>query len=494
MGIVKRQSFKQVILQIIGIIIGAVSVLFIYPLNTEILGFGRFIWDSGILFSAIVLLGANNGLIRFFPKMKLSDGRNYALPYFSLYLLIGIVLFAGFYFYFGETILLWLNKNNATYLEYNNYLFISVILTAIIIFLNGYCQSLKRIVIPYITSNTLKKVGLPIFILAYVYGYINTQNFANLLIGTLILGIVIQIGYLYLMHPQKVGPIDWQWTRSEWKTISKYAFVSMFGAIGSSFAFKIDSFMISTLVDYNSNGIYAIGFFIANMVYIPYLALAAILSPIISENTTIQNWSKIDEYYKQGGRIMLTLGIPIFLLGYFCIPDLQNLFPSNKDFEVLGIIVLLIGLTKLFDLATSVNSQILVYSDLYVQNLILTIVMGILNIILNYFFILQLGMGIVGVAMASMINIFIFNAVKLLILYRKYKISPFSFQMLGLVLLGGVLFVLLTYFPAITHPYWSILAKGLSVGLIYAVVVKGFNLSPELESYAKELWGKLGMK
>ncbi|WP_236969794.1 lipopolysaccharide biosynthesis protein [Membranihabitans marinus] len=490
----KRQSAKQSLLQILGIFIGGISVLYIYPLDTEMLGFARFIWDTGILFSSVVLLGSDSGLIRFFPRMRLKSGQNFSLPFYSLLLLVGIVFFSIIYMMFGDRILTLLNKNNTEYLVYNNYFFFSIILTSIIMFLNVYCNTLKRIVVPFIASNLIKKITLPLLILASVYGYINTLTFANMLIVTLLLAILLQVVYIYMVTGWRLGKIDWTYIKRNWQPVFNFSFISTFGAIGSNFAFQIDSFMISTLVDYNSNGIYAIAFFIANMVYIPFSALSGIMSPILSENISSKNWPKIDEHYKQGSIIMLTIGIPIFLLGYFCIPDLQNIFPTNKDFQVLGVIVLLIGLTKLFDLATSYNSQILLYSDLYRYNLLLTVLMAIQNIILNYVFIVVFNMGIIGVALASTINLFIFNTAKLVLLYRKYNINPFSQATIFILMLGAFLFGLLWIVPDLSNPYLSVLVKTVFVGIIYTTFVKVFHLSPEVEKYGMELWNKFRIK
>ncbi|GAA5221450.1 MATE family efflux transporter [Membranihabitans marinus] len=494
MGIVKRQSSKQAILQVFGILIGGISVLYIYPLNTEMLGFARFIWDSGLLMSSFILFGANTGMVKYFPVMNSKSGANFSLPFYSIFLVFGIIMFSVIYYFFGDELLKVLNKNNIAFLEYNGYFFISAILTSIIIFLNYYCNTLKRIVIPFIASNFIKKVALPVLILAFVWGHISKLGFANYLIITLVLAILLQVVYIYRLNSWRIGKVDWDFLGREWKPILTYSLVSMFGIIGTSFAFQIDSFMISTLIGYDSNGIYSIGFFIANMVYLPYMALSTIMSPIISNNISLNNWSKIGEYYKQGGNIMLTIGIPVFLLGYFCVSDLQDIFPSNKDFEVLEIIILLIGLTKLFDLATSFNTQIMVYSDLYKINLKLILVMAVLNVLMNYVFIVFLNMDIVGVALASTISISLFNIVKLVLLNRRFGIHPFTQKTLSLLILAALLFFLLLFIPSAGNPYLSIFLKTLLVGSIYAGIVYLFHLSPEVEKYGMELLNKLKIK
>ena len=68
MGVIKRQGLKRSIVRYIGVLIGMVSMFFIYPLSGEMIGEIRFIVNTAGLLAPFLLLGVNNLTIRFFPR------------------------------------------------------------------------------------------------------------------------------------------------------------------------------------------------------------------------------------------------------------------------------------------------------------------------------------------------------------------------------------------------------------------------------------------
>jgi O-antigen/teichoic acid export membrane protein len=100
-------------------------------------------------------------------------------------------------------------------------------------------------------------------------------------------------------------------------------------------------------------------------------------------------------------------------------------------------------LGKLFDVAFSVNSEILVFSRFYKSNLILTVAMSILIIAVNYWLIPIFG--IEGAAMGSAGVMLLFNLIKYGYLKAKIQLDPFSIETfkiggVGLISLVGMFF------------------------------------------------------
>jgi O-antigen/teichoic acid export membrane protein len=101
-------------------------------------------------------------------------------------------------------------------------------------------------------------------------------------------------------------------------------------------------------------------------------------------------------------------------------------------------VVFLIGLGKLFDVAFSINSEILVFSKFYRFNLILTIAMSALIILLNLIMIPIYG--IEGAAGASAIVMLLFNLVKYMFLKIRLGLEPFSRETLKILGVGILTF------------------------------------------------------
>jgi O-antigen/teichoic acid export membrane protein len=71
-GVIKRQGIKNTIITYIGIIIGAVNIIFIQPklLTEEELGLTRLLYDFAYLIGLAVPLGLPNIIVKYFPFFK----------------------------------------------------------------------------------------------------------------------------------------------------------------------------------------------------------------------------------------------------------------------------------------------------------------------------------------------------------------------------------------------------------------------------------------
>ena len=86
MGIVIKQSIKNTIITFIGFGIGAVNVLYMYPvfLGKEYLGLTNYILSAANILYPILSFGIQNTLIKFFNDLSKisifwSDGDNWSL-------------------------------------------------------------------------------------------------------------------------------------------------------------------------------------------------------------------------------------------------------------------------------------------------------------------------------------------------------------------------------------------------------------------------------
>ena len=68
MGIVRRQGAKHSLVQYIGVAVGAVSTLFIYPLNQELYGFAQFLIGTSLMLYPLFNLGLNTLLLKYYPR------------------------------------------------------------------------------------------------------------------------------------------------------------------------------------------------------------------------------------------------------------------------------------------------------------------------------------------------------------------------------------------------------------------------------------------
>jgi hypothetical protein len=76
MGVIIKESIKSSIFSYIGVIIGYVNVLWLYPyfLAADQIGLFRIIQSSAYLLATFGQFGMGSTLVKFYPKLKLEKG------------------------------------------------------------------------------------------------------------------------------------------------------------------------------------------------------------------------------------------------------------------------------------------------------------------------------------------------------------------------------------------------------------------------------------
>ena len=164
---------------------------------------------------------------------------------------------------------------------------------------------------------------------------------------------------------------------------------------------------------------------------------------------------------------------------------------SGKELIPLTTILLLLGLSKIFDLMTSINNLIMIYSKWYHVNLILLLIMATCNIILNTLFIDLYG--ILGASVATLISVFTFNLLKTGFIFIKLNIQPITKNTLYILSILTLGLLLTTYLHNITilNPVISIGIYTVLVSAIFLPIFYFLKLSPELNGLLDKLIRKV---
>jgi O-antigen/teichoic acid export membrane protein len=139
---------------------------------------------------------------------------------------------------------------------------------------------------------------------------------------------------------------------------------------------------------------------------------------------------------------------------------------------------------KLLDLIGSVNGQIISYSDLYRFNLLLVVLLAVLNLALNWYFIAVLQWGIVGAAAASLIALGTFNLVKAVFIYLRMGLQPLLPEIVWPVLLSVALLLFWTWVPLDFPPLLNIVLRSLLTGAVFVGYLFTTDHLPELREFA----------
>jgi len=495
MGIIIRQSVKTSLVNFIGVGVGAISTLFIYPLYLEIYGVAGFLISTAALFIPFASIGLVSIIIKFYPKFRTEDHTNQGM--LSM-LLIGFVILFGLFLipflFFLEPIMDWirligLDKESIL----PTYITVILILTPLIILkdlLTAYSTSNKRIVVPQLISQLGYKLYLPIAVVVFGYYEFSKIDFAYSLVGFYLLVVVLLVFYLKYLGVFKLAKPEWDFLKtSDKKEIRDYGIFSSFNQLGVGLAFRIDMVMIPMLLSFSSGAIYTMMLFLSNIIDIPARAVRSIAAPIISESWNSGDMQEINMIYEKSALNLAIPGIAILLLIWFSFDSIANI-SSNPDKLIIGkYAFLFLGIGKLFDLMTSVNDQIIVYSPKYKYNLIFILLLGGVNVVLNFYLIKKYG--ITGAAIASCIAYLIYNVIKLLFIQINYGMNPFTRSLFKVIFIGGLLATGMYFIPVFNFSITEILKNGMIIGLLYFPVIYFLNISPDFNKLCNIVINKL---
>lgn len=233
---------------------------------------------------------------------------------------------------------------------------------------------------------------------------------------------------------------------------------------------NIDSLMLSAYSGLGSAGMYTIAFFIAAVIEIPKRSISQVVIPIVSQANKDGDIPKLKELYQKTSLNQMIIGGLLFL-GIWCnIDNIFKIIPNGEIFSPGKWVVFWIGLSKLFDMATGVNQEIIRTSKYYKIDLFFYIFLAAAAVLTNYIFIPKFG--ITGAAVASAISIFLFNSIRFLFLLYVFKIQPFSAGTLKMLSIFALTLLVNSFINPLDSFIWDLIFRSV---LIFCLFV-GFTL------------------
>ena len=492
MGIVKRQSIKQSIVTYVGILIGMVNVLYVYPkfLEKDEYGVITFITSNAIALAPIIMFGAGSLVIRYFPNFKDEDKKHHGfLPFLFTLVFTGFSLFCLLCFIFKSSITgLYVDKSILTQ-TYLPYIIPLVFLLSLVQLLTKYISNFHRIVVPHILSYLAPKLIQPALVILFFIGLIQFQEVFN---GILMMYFLILLGLF--IYTKWLGQLSFQFqtdffTKDLIKDMRTYGSYGLIGSLGSSLATSIDVYMIGTLIDIGEVAVYSIAFFISGVIDVPRKAIENIVSPILAEAHSRNDFAKIKELYVKTSINQLIVGILLFAGIWASIDDLFSIMPKGEEYAMGKYVVLILGLGTLVDLATGVNAYIIGYSKYFRFNFYLILIMAVVNIANNFLLIPIYYIN--GAALATFFSKTIYNVIKTWFVWSKMKIHPFNKDTFWVITLGVVVYFISQIIPMTDNYFINIVLKSATIASLFLGGVVYFRLSPDVDATVNWLLEKI---
>ena len=180
MGVIARQGSKQAVVKIVGVLIGFISLLLIYPLDHASYGYAAFILSAATLLTPLLAMGLSQSAIKFFPEYlsETSDRKGFIWILFALHL-IPLSLCGIFFYFFGDSmysLIGYMGLDVTLFRENSTVIVIVSILLLLYMTITSYVSNFGRIVIPTVINEFGYKLFLPLLVLGVFYGVIQKYN------------------------------------------------------------------------------------------------------------------------------------------------------------------------------------------------------------------------------------------------------------------------------------------------------------------------------
>lgn len=468
MGIIIKESIKQSGIRLTFAVIGALATMFVYPLDDDLYGILGYILNTAVLVAPLVMIGLGQASIRYFSfhNAEVKERRDFLFYLLGLFVLNCIIYF-GLVYMFRDVIVKLSTNPDKDFGSYINYALLGAVLFGLIQFLVQYLSNYRKVSIPIIWQN-IHRVTLPLALLLILWNKFTLDQGICFVLGSLLLS----AGVLLFSSFSSLSETDLRSTEvshenQKKKGFYKFYFWAFATSIGSLVAFRIDVLMIGSMIDFQATRDYLIALFLTNVVAYPIQSVLTISAPIIAQSWKDMNLTNIGEIYLKGSKNLLYVGAAILFSILIAVQLFAIILPKWADLKYVQIIIFILGISKLFDMMSSVNGMIIQYSKWYRYNTYFILMLTGVNILLNYYLISHLG--IIGAAIATLISLTLFNIIKCVFLYEKIKIHPYTRSNISFFISSILMMSLILYFDLLWPGWVSLCLSGI-LALAYLII------------------------
>lgn len=484
MGIVVKQSLRNTIITYIGMILGFVNVIWLYPhiLQTDQFGLTKLLTSISLVIAQFASLGMGSVTLRFFPYFRDPETHHHGfLPIALIVPLIGFLLF-GALFWGGKDLLVHIyGEKSGLFVSYYFYLLPLVGFTLFFNAFDSYVQAHLKSVFGTFAREVLLRILNLFAIMIYFAGWVSFSQFVLLYVfasAVQLLAMIIYVASIGELHLNLRFPRP---DRDLVREMGVYGFFAILGGLTTIAISNIDIMMLGALSGLADTAIYFVAFSIGTIILIPARALTRITHPLIAQAWKNNDTSLISEIYRKSSINQLIAGLLVFIGVWANIDSILSILPH--EYAAGKFVILYIGLARLFDMATGTNGGIILNSRHYRVDFYTNILLLVLIVITNLIFIPLYG--ITGAALATAFSILIHNSVKYIFVWIAFDMQPFDRHTIEIIVIGGFILWLSFFIPHLSNVAGDIALRSSIIAIVYVAATYLLKISPDLNRLAE---------
>jgi O-antigen/teichoic acid export membrane protein len=488
MGIIQKQSIRSTIGISIGFAIGAFNLLVLAPkfLSTEQLGLTRLITDLGITLATLCTLGSLPVIYKFFPfyKSHLPAQKN-DLPAITLLICCaGFIVLSSVGYLFRNIIIQKFNTKSPLFVEYSWLVYPFCLFYLLFLWLEGFSWSFKKGVSSNLLREMAPRVLFAVLLVLFFFHLISLPQFLLLFA----LSYLMPVAILFIML-RKTGEFNFNWSISSLSLRLKNKMINfglfIFGAQFLNLLSRTaDTFIISSKSErgLTDTAVFTIATYVVTLMEIPQRSITSISIPILSESWKSKNMRSISNIYTKSVANLLIIGLSMFCLVLLNVHNLGIFL--GKDYQGIEKVVFFLGISKLIDLGTGANSQIISTSNYWKVDFTTTVIFTIIALPLNYILIAQYKL--MGAAYATLIAIVFYNGMRFCFLWIKFGLQPYTWKEVMAIIYAAAAAILSYQLPKISNIFADSALRTVVFCLLFFPPVYFTGVSAEVNQLIKK--------
>ncbi len=474
MGIVIKHSAWNFGITGAGLLLGAVNVLLLATtyLDDEYYGLWGYVLSMAFLLFPLMSFGIHNTIVKNFAHFKTKKEKDTFLTQMLFWpLLIIIPFFVLLYFNQDQARLFISRENQIT----GDFLW-TIPLIAVF---QGYFEifyAWSKVHMKTIGGNFLKEVfyrlsATVMLILVATQIITQVQFIYSLVLIYALRAFLMKIVAYRIYYPK------WRWGKllATKELITYSLFMIIAGSVGTAML-DLDKGMLNQFNEIENIAYYNVAIFIAAVIAVPARGMAQVLHPLVASYYAANNTTDLEKLYK---RSSLNLSIVSGFLLLIIVCNVNEFYKLlEPEFSIAIPVVYLISLVKFSESLLGSNNAILYNTNLYRVTLWMGLCLVLVAVGLNIWLIPIYGL--VGAAIATCVAYLSYSLAKVLYVYHRLYIHPWTpqtWKSLLIVIVGVLLFV---FWDFSLNVYLNIALKSILITAYYILAILKGKVSYEL--------------
>ena len=484
MSQIRRQSIISTIFVYSGFLIGFVNTYLFTrkgsPFDSSQYGLTGIFIAVGNLMFAFANLGMIATVYKFYPYYEdnLPKKKNDLFTWALIISLIGfgLVILAGFFL--KGLVLQKFGANSLLFVQYYAWVFPFGFFILIFSMLEVFAWNIRKSILTTFLRELFFKLLTLVLIFLLSFKLITSfDTFIKMYAFTYGVTAIVLLVYLIWKKALNITFTVSRVTKKFYKKIVSLASLIYFGGLVFMIAQFIDTLVIMSLLGTGPAGIFTLGSVVTGLVQAPQRGAIAASVPVLSKAWKDKDYQKINLIYQRSGINLLIASLGIFLVIWLNYKDAVITFGLKKEYLSSQWVFFFLGMARIVDLGTGVNSQIIGTSTFWRFEFISGMILLSFAIPLNYILVKEFG--IVGAGYSTLISFSIYNTIRIIFLKRKFNMHPFSNKTLYAIILAFITFALCYYSFGSLHGFFAMVLKSVVFIALYGGAIFYFDLTPD---------------